>query len=334
VPPGVVDAVVMVMVDVPVPAVSELGEKDTRAPVGRPLADRPTSWATPLVTTVEMVEVADDPAVTVPEVGEALIENPLVTTGLTVKLYEAVWVAEAPVPVTVMELVPVGVVLDVATVMVAVPPAVTVVGLKVTVVPLGSPDAPRLIDWADPLVTAVVMVEVVVVVDEPRVTVPELGVVVIEKSLVGGGVVAVGLNRARPAVQYMALVNVPVKVAAVVVPSTLSPVTTDAATPELCWAWVTKPGAVTEMGSTSEWPAMNPTARSPTPVGVAAPEVADVPVADCEEAASTGLEVATPENSWAEMAMASADDVCTVTDVAERAFGEYHNAPSELWPAV
>jgi hypothetical protein len=102
VPPGVVDAVVMVMVDVPVPAVSELGEKDTRAPVGRPLADRPTSWATPLVTTVEMVEVADDPAVTVPEVGEALIENPLVTTGLTVKLYEAVWVAEAPVPVTVM----------------------------------------------------------------------------------------------------------------------------------------------------------------------------------------------------------------------------------------
>ena len=65
-------------------------------------------------------------------------------------------------------------------------PAVTEVGLTETVTPAGAPDAVRATDWAEPLVTAVLMVDVV---PEPGFTAPEAGESDTEKSLTGGGVV-------------------------------------------------------------------------------------------------------------------------------------------------
>ena len=59
-------------------------------------------------------------------------------------------------------------------------PAVTEVGLKLTVTPDGVPEADRLTDWADPVVTAVATVAVV---DPPAVTEPEDGDSDTEKSL-------------------------------------------------------------------------------------------------------------------------------------------------------
>src|SRR2546430_13127409 len=70
-----------------------------------------------------------------------------------------------------------------ATVIVELPPAVTEVGLKLTVIPAGAPDEDRLTGCADPDVTAVVSVAVV---EPPTVTEPEVGFVPIEKSLVEG----------------------------------------------------------------------------------------------------------------------------------------------------
>src|SRR5665213_2065205 len=99
----------------------------------------------------------------------------------------------------------------------------TDVGLKVTVVPDGAPLALRLTVWATPLVTAVETVDVVL---EPAVTVPEVGAAAMEKSL-GGGDADAGLNMARPAVQYMALANDPVKVCAAGEPRTRLAATTE-----------------------------------------------------------------------------------------------------------
>src|SRR5215510_12134109 len=59
------------------------------------------------------------------------------------------------------------------------PPAVTEVGLKLTVTPEGTPEADRLTDWALPEVTAV---PTVAVVEPPAVTEPEDGDSVTEKS--------------------------------------------------------------------------------------------------------------------------------------------------------
>jgi hypothetical protein len=75
-----------------------------------------------------------------------------------------VWVAELPVPVTVIVEEPVGVEAEVVTVIVEDCPAVTVAGANETVVPLGAPLALRVTDWAEPLVTAV---EIVLVPAEP-----------------------------------------------------------------------------------------------------------------------------------------------------------------------
>src|SRR5664280_3894765 len=223
----------MVMVEPAPPEVTDCGLKETSAPDGAPVAERATVWATPLVTAVETVDVAAAPAVTIPEVGEAAMEKSLATTAFTVRENEAVWVAEVPVPVTVMAVVPAGVAPVVDTVMVELPPAVTDVGLKVTVVPDGAPLALRLTVWATPLVTAVETVDVVL---EPAVTVPEVGEAAMEKSL-GGGDADAGLNMARPAVQYMALANDPVKVCAAGEPRTRLAVTTEVVVPEFCWVW-------------------------------------------------------------------------------------------------
>src|SRR5947207_2898853 len=79
---------------------------------------------------------------------------------VTVRDTEVAWVAEGPVPVMVMGKVPGAVALPTVRVKVALPPAVTDDGVNVAVVPLGTPLADRLTDWATPLVTAVVRVTV------------------------------------------------------------------------------------------------------------------------------------------------------------------------------
>src|ERR1700686_321288 len=59
------------------PAVTEDGVKVATAPVGRPVAERATDWATPLVTAVLMVLVAAEPDVTLAEEGGADKEKSL-----------------------------------------------------------------------------------------------------------------------------------------------------------------------------------------------------------------------------------------------------------------
>src|SRR5207249_9727623 len=84
------------------------------------------------------------------------------------------------------------------------PPAVTEPGLKLALDPAGTPLALRLTDWAEPLVTAVEIVEPPL---EPWAMLTLLGLAAIEKSL-GGGAVTV-----RPTdVMCVALKPVPVTV--------------------------------------------------------------------------------------------------------------------------
>ena len=103
----------------------------------------------------------------------------------TVRPTGTVWVADIPVPVTVMVEEPRVVAAEVVTVMVEDCPAVTVGGLKDTEAPLGAPVALRATDWVAPLVT---VVEMVLVPDEPRDTLTEVGAAAIEKSEGGGAV--------------------------------------------------------------------------------------------------------------------------------------------------
>ena len=51
------------------------GEAHAVAPVGRPVAVRPTVWALPEMVAVLMVAVAGAPTTAVPEVGEAVMEK-------------------------------------------------------------------------------------------------------------------------------------------------------------------------------------------------------------------------------------------------------------------
>jgi hypothetical protein len=178
VPVGVVDEVVTVMVEL-CPALRLCGLNDTRVPVGAPVALSATDWVEPLVTAVEMVGAVDDPAVTVAKVGLAAMEKSLGGAGFTVREKVVEWVADDPVPVTVIGKVPVGVVDEVVTVMVELCPALRLWGLNDTRVPVGAPVALSATDWVEPLVTAVEMVGAV---DDPAVTVAEVGLAAMEKS--------------------------------------------------------------------------------------------------------------------------------------------------------
>src|SRR5580704_9164591 len=164
------------------PALRVWGLNETRAPDGAPVALSATDWVEPLVTAVEMVDDVPDPAVTVAEVGAAAMEKSLGGAGFTVREKEVEWVADEPVPVTVIGKVPVDV--DVVTVMVELCPALSVEGLNETTAPDGAPVALSATDWVEPLVTAVEMVGEV---PDPAVTVAEVGAEAMEKSLGGAG---------------------------------------------------------------------------------------------------------------------------------------------------
>jgi hypothetical protein len=101
VPLGVIDDVLTVNVD-DAPDVTELGLNAAVAPAGRPDAESVTDCAAPEVTAVEIVEVAGLPALTVAADGLAVIEKSLAAAAVTVRETEVVWVAEVPVPVTVI----------------------------------------------------------------------------------------------------------------------------------------------------------------------------------------------------------------------------------------
>ena len=102
----------------------------------------------------------------------------------------------------------------VVTVIVELPPEVTVDGVNDATEPEGRPVALRATDWAAPLVTAVLMV---VEAAEPAVVLPEVGEAEMEKSLGGGGPELPALNRAIPSDQYMVAPKLPAKLCAALV---------------------------------------------------------------------------------------------------------------------
>jgi hypothetical protein len=135
----------------------------------------------PPVRVVEMVDVPLEPCWTETLVGLALIEKSF-GAAVTVRVTVVACVALVPVPVTVTVYVPGGVVPAVVIVIVELLPAVTAVGLNDAVAPAGRPLALRLTFCAEPLVTAVEIVDDPL---EPCWTETLVGLALIEKSLAG-----------------------------------------------------------------------------------------------------------------------------------------------------
>src|SRR5713226_4861108 len=112
--------------------------------------------------------------------GLALIEKSFATGAGTVSVTLVAWVAEVPVPVTVIGYEPVAVLVPTVNVRVELPPELTLAGLNEAVVPEGRPLAERLMVCGEPVVSAVEMVLVPV---PPCTTETLLGLALIEKSL-------------------------------------------------------------------------------------------------------------------------------------------------------
>jgi len=149
-------------------------------PAGMPLALRVIDCALPEVSTVEMVEVPGLPAVTLTEVGLAEMEKSFAGT---VNDTVVEWVADAPVPVTVMVYVPGGAV-PAPTVSIELPPDRIGLVPKVQLAPLGHPLLERVTDCGLPDVT---LVEMVLFPEAPWLTVRLFGLAEMEKSSGGGG---------------------------------------------------------------------------------------------------------------------------------------------------
>ncbi len=126
-----------------------------------------------------IVEVPFPPCATDRLLGLALIEKSDKAAAVTVNATDVECVALEPVPVTVIVYDPGAVLGSTATVIVDAPPAVTDAGLKLTVTPAGCPDALSATDCADPLVTAVLIVELSFA---PCATDRLVGLALIEKS--------------------------------------------------------------------------------------------------------------------------------------------------------
>src|SRR5208337_3172130 len=160
VPVGVLEPTVMVMVELPEPGAGiGFGLTLTVVPDGTPEADRLIALLKPPLTVVVIVDVPWFPCATLSDDGEAEI----VKFGAAVTVSATVVFCWMPplLPVTVIGYVPGGV-LD-PTVMVIVelpePGAGIGLGLKLTVVPLGIPEADRLMELLNPLLMAVVIVD-------------------------------------------------------------------------------------------------------------------------------------------------------------------------------
>src|SRR5271165_5040213 len=96
------------------------------------------------------------------EAGEAEIVKLPPDCEVTVRVTVALCWMPPPLPVTVIGYVPVGVLLPTVMVIVELPEpgAGIVLGLKLTVVPAGAPEAERLIELLKPPLTVVVMLDV------------------------------------------------------------------------------------------------------------------------------------------------------------------------------
>src|SRR5439155_1467114 len=142
--------------------------------------------ATPLTRVVEIVDVPVDPCWIETLVGFALMEKSFGGGGaVTVNETVVEWVALVPVPVTVTVYVP-GVAVPAPTGRVDLPPAGTDAGLRVAVAPAGVPSAVRFTVSAEPLVTAV---EIVDVPFAPCARERLAGLALIEKSFATGAVI-------------------------------------------------------------------------------------------------------------------------------------------------
>src|SRR3989442_10804981 len=157
------------------------------------LADEALVWAVVEIADVRVRAWAGGPLV-----GLALIEK---SEAVTVSVTVVLWLALAPVPVTVTVYVPVAVVAPTPNVSVELPPALIGFGLKDAVVPGGTPLASSVTLCAEPVVT---VVEIVAVVLPPWAAETLLGLALIEKS----EAVTVSVT----AVSWLALVPVPVTV--------------------------------------------------------------------------------------------------------------------------
>jgi len=177
--PGAAVPAPTVSVELP-PAVTEVGLSVAVAPAGVPLTVRLTVSAEPLVTAVEIVDVPFAPCTSERLAGLALMEKSFATGAVIVKVRAVLCVALAPVPVTVIVYVPAAAV-PAPSVSVELPPAVTDAGLNEAVAPEGRPLALSETVCADPLVTAVAMVDVAL---PFCVAETELGLAPMEKSFV------------------------------------------------------------------------------------------------------------------------------------------------------
>src|SRR5208282_1225348 len=155
-------ATVIVIFDVPEPgAPMDVGLKLTFTPDGCPDADKAIAESKLPERVVVIVEVPELPQVTVSETGDALmLKSPALAAAVTVRLTVVVRTSPPPVPVIVMVYVPVAV--SEATVMdiveVPEPGDAMDVGLKLTVTPLGWPEADNAMAALNPPETAVVIV--------------------------------------------------------------------------------------------------------------------------------------------------------------------------------
>src|SRR5215471_15293833 len=167
------------MVDEPEPgAAIGLGLKLTVVPVGTPLADRLMALLKPPLTVVVMVELPWAPCATLTEVGAALMVK--LGGAVTVRVTLVVCWIPPPLPVTVMLYVPTAVLLPTTIAMVDEPePGAAIgVGLKLTLVPEGTPLANRLMLLLKPPLTVVVIVELLL---PPCPTLTEVGEAVMAK---------------------------------------------------------------------------------------------------------------------------------------------------------
>ena len=151
-------AAASVSVELP-PPVTETGLNDGVTPEGYPLAESATLSADPLMTAVEIVDVALPPWTADALFGFALIEKSFGTGAVTVRATVVLWVALRAVPVTVTEYVPVAVALPTLNVRVELEPAMIGFGLKDAVVPAGTPVAESVTLSAEPPIAAVAMVD-------------------------------------------------------------------------------------------------------------------------------------------------------------------------------
>jgi hypothetical protein len=162
VPVAVVEATVMVIVEVPEPGDAiDAGTKPTVTPVGCPVADNATAELNPPEIPTVTVDVPLLPSATDREAGEAEIVKLGVAAGVTVNVTVVECISPPPAPVTVIGYVPVAVVEATAIDMAEVPEPGDAMdaGTKLTVTPEGSPVAVRATAELNPPEIAVVTVD-------------------------------------------------------------------------------------------------------------------------------------------------------------------------------